>query len=373
MSLLADLLARVTYQGLKRDVPPGLKELVTKSTERSGTAKKVVLLSLFFCIAVIAGITTVSLFESLIKPVTLKNVALQPQPAKQPDNLITEQVVPARPEHPASPVPVPVKPAPAVMPAQPQPSSQPAAVNEPELVQDARPSAQESESRGNRGPRQGRIKHAVDLSRQARVEEEAEKKAATRPSGKEGDENAYLYAAKNYESGKDYPQALSNYMNALEFEPGNYIIMNNIAGIMLRMGSYAEALNYVKYALVIKKDYVPALINAGIASFKLDNAAEGEGYLTKALTLEPLNRNALLNLALMHEKAGEYDKAYSFFYKSAELKDIQGYVGLARVEERRGNKAAAARIYREILAMNNIGNEIRKMATEKLSYLEPQN
>jgi len=372
MSLLADLLSRVTYQGLKRDVPPGLKELVTESTERSGTKKKAVLLSLFFCIAVIAGIATVSLFEALIKPVTPKKTVLQPQPAKQPDKLITEQVA-ARPGPPAVSVPVPTPPAPAVMPA----PSLPPAVNKPALVQDAASSEQQSESRRNLGPRQGRTKkalrHDVDLSRQDRVEEEAEKKPAAQPPGKEGDENAYLYAAKNYESVKDYPQALSNYMKALEFEPGNYIIMNNIAGIMLRMGSYAEALNYVKYALVIKKDYVPSLINAGIASFKLDNAAEGEGYLTKALTLDPLNRNALLNLALMHEKAGEYDKAYSFFYKLAELKDIQGYVGLARVEERRGNKAAAARIYREILAMNNIGNEIRKMATEKLLYLEPQN
>ena len=78
--------------------------------------------------------------------------------------------------------------------------------------------------------------------------------------------------------------------------------MNNIAGIMIQQGFYDEAQHYAGEALNLRKDYLPSLVNMGIASIKLNDAKEAERYLSKAVAVDPSNRLALINLSLLYEK-----------------------------------------------------------------------
>ncbi|MCC6346314.1 MAG: tetratricopeptide repeat protein, partial [Nitrospirales bacterium] len=81
------------------------------------------------------------------------------------------------------------------------------------------------------------------------------------------------------------------------------------------------------------------------------------------------NRFALLNLALLHEKAKEYDKASRSFTRLLETGDLQGYLGMARIAEKKGQRAEALRLYREILSLNDLDTKTRKMINERLQAL----
>ena len=334
------------------------------STERPAILRKVVILAVLMLIAIATGFGTVYLFQSFIEPAAVKTTAALPQPGNLQSTV--------RPAPPAvqTPAPVPVStPAQKPGPAQPAPRER--------HLSKKKPVPAVAEKKSGVPAQRGQDKsYLTSVPARDDGEVAAPKKTPEQHLAENSEKrDMYIYSARASESRKDYQQTLLNYIKALEIDPdnpGNYIIMNNIAGIMLQMGRYSEALHYAGTALNIKKDYLPSLINMGIASIKLNNEADGERYLIRALTLEPSNRNALLNLAILHEKTMEYDKAYSDFYKLAQMRDIRGYLGLARVAEKKGKKQDAARIYREILSMNNIDPQIKKLADERLSLLGSQ-
>ena len=184
-----------------------------------------------------------------------------------------------------------------------------------------------------------------------------------------GDRDFYLYTARTHESRKEYQQAFYNYTRALEIDNSNYIIMNNMSSVLLHLGNSEEAIKYSKYALGIRKDYVPSLINLGIAHIMTGKLPEGEGYLAKALSIEPLNSYAIFNIGLLFEKRGDNDKAYGYFFKLSEMGDIQGHLGIARVLEKQGRGPNAARVYRDIISISGIDPNIKRLANERLLQL----
>ena len=61
--------------------------------------------------------------------------------------------------------------------------------------------------------------------------------------------DVYLFAARTHEAKGEFKQALDYYLKALELDPANYIVMNNIAGVYIRLKLYIEALSYSNKAL----------------------------------------------------------------------------------------------------------------------------
>lgn len=181
--------------------------------------------------------------------------------------------------------------------------------------------------------------------------------------------DVYLFAARTHETKNEFNQALEYYMKALELDPANHIVMNNIAGVFIRLTSYNDALFYAKKALHVKTNYVPSLINAGIAQVSLGNFSEGQGFLSRAAGIDPSNKPALFNLAVLFEKQKNYDGAYENYYKLSQMRDVDGCLGAARILERQGQNSDAARFYREILTIENTSPSIRQFANQRLSQL----
>lgn len=335
MSLLNDLLSKVKAPDKRGDVPPGLKQAVSESAKKDATRRKMITLSILVSLSVIAGIGAVYLMDTFTKPATLKRV-------KNQESGIKSQELRVR----TVPQPQPVKPMP-----------QPAKIKAPKKgggksikgtpQPELSPKPNEVDKKGDETPKQSAPNPELLALR-----------------------DVYLYTARTYESKKDYAQALSNYKKALEIEPRNYVIMNNISSLLLNLGAPEEAIRHAKNALAIKNDYVPSIINHGIASIKLGNTTEGESLFFRALGIEPSNRHALLNLGLVHEKRGEYDKANSYFLKLSEMGDVQGYMGMARIAEKQGKSGDAIRIYRDIASMSGIDPRVRKLANERLLQIE---
>ncbi|MEW6740738.1 MAG: tetratricopeptide repeat protein [Nitrospirota bacterium] len=370
MSLLADLLSKVKYksasvgEGRKTDVPPDLKRVVSSSAEKEATKKRILILSVLVLLAIVAGVGAVYLMELYIKPSAKKRIAKTTAPTQIETRPALPEVESPKPQAPATkPKPSETKP----KAAKPKPAKE-IPKQKPEQKKTPEPKIEEKKIAEEQRPEPKAEPKAENFQK------DAEKKPAIaqepQPKPQDSQKDVYLYTARTYESKKDYHQALLNYKKAIEIDPGNYIIMNNISSVLIHLGSFEESIKYAKNVLAIKKDYVPSLINIGIAYIRLNNPAEGEAYLSKALSIEPSNSYALLNLGLLYEKRGDNDKAYGYFSKLSEMGNIQGHLGIARIAEKQGKSSDAVRIYREILSMNNIDPKTRKLVNDRLLQLQ---
>jgi tetratricopeptide (TPR) repeat protein len=183
------------------------------------------------------------------------------------------------------------------------------------------------------------------------------------------DKDMNLYMARTYEMQKNYQQALIHYKKVLAMEPNNYVLMNNIASMLIHLGSYEEAIGNAQKALNVRKSYVPSLINIGVGYGCLGKHSESESYFQKVLAVEPTHHHALLNLGLLYEKQGAFDNANRCFRRLAEGEDIQGYLGLARIAEKQKKIDDAVRFYRMALSMENINPHTANMVNERLVQL----
>lgn len=194
-----------------------------------------------------------------------------------------------------------------------------------------------------------------------------EKKAAPRDRATI---DAYLFTARNAEAKGDYLLALQTYQKALEADPGNYKIMNNVASAMLHLGMYREALGVVQQIMAIKPEYVSAMVNGGIAQYRLGLLSEARQWFEKAVAIDPSHREALYNLALSQEKSGALDDALASYRRLSGGGDPRGTLGVARIMEWRQDKPEALRLYREILAMPEAGRQVKEAARERVRALD---
>lgn len=178
-----------------------------------------------------------------------------------------------------------------------------------------------------------------------------------------------LTAARSAEKRRAYSEALRLYLQALSHDYTNHALMNNAASMQLRLGDAGAALAMTDKALLRAPEYVPALINQGIARSALNNSGGAAESFARALALEPSNREAMFNLALFNEKAGKLDAATTVFQRLAANGDLQGMFGLARVYEKRAQRDEAIRVYAEITAMRDLPADARKTAAERLRQL----
>jgi tetratricopeptide (TPR) repeat protein len=75
------------------------------------------------------------------------------------------------------------------------------------------------------------------------------------------------------------------------------------------LGQYAEAGKAFGYAAAYRPDDADLQVNLALTCLKLDDIDSFEGYLTRALRLEPDNRRGLKLLADLHREVGSYTEA----------------------------------------------------------------
>lgn len=366
MSLVTDMLKKLQSGEPQGNVPPGLQRMVLESGRKRGGGKRYNTISLLVVAVLALGVVALYLPDLLGEK---KKTAKKPQVA---------QVQPPAPVASAIPVPQPeVKPAiPAV-----KPESEAKVAVAPLEKKEAKEVASRTRQTkvAMKGVAEAPAKSVAVAAKPAAAPgmpvasvppiAPQEAKQSTKVDQEALD--LLLYTARSSESRRDYRSALDNYRKALALDGDNYLVMNNMAGVLIAMGALTEATNQARQALGIRKDYVPALINLGIAQIKSGDKAAGEECLARALAVEPYNRQALLNLALLQERDHELAKSRDSFSRLAALGDVQGNLGLARVAEAEGEKPLAVRAYREASA-KDLDARTRKMVNERIVMLEGQ-
>lgn len=336
MSILARLLKKAETTQSKGDIPPGVVKAVNSAPRPGDSRRKYLLLGGATVVSVVLG-GLVVLYVKLRVPEPPKMqrrplpevVAQRPvSTARQPVELVKAPVVEGESEKKITPA-VRIRPARIAVAARRSAADAPA------------PAAPQTEKKPVAPPKDRSV---VD---------------------------ALLFSARNAESRRDYLVAVKLYQQALEVDPHNYRIMNNLAGNMLQLGMNQEALAVVNQALSVKPDYVSAMVNAGIAQSRLGQHAAARAMLTRAVSLEPGNSAALTNLGLILEKSGSDDEARSVWRRLADNGDPQGYLGLGRLAEKRGNREEALRYYRELTALPESRQRgIKEQARDRIRAIE---
>lgn len=93
-----------------------------------------------------------------------------------------------------------------------------------------------------------------------------------------------------------YDEALHAYGVALQLDPGNRNLINNISGLHMAMGRPDEALRLLERMLDADPDYVEGWLNLGITYAQLDSQAAARNAWETALRLEPDNEAARENI-----------------------------------------------------------------------------
>jgi Tfp pilus assembly protein PilF len=340
MSILANLLKKNDPRQETGQIPPGLLQSVSSAAPGKNSRRTYLVIGALAAVAIAGG--------------GLLMVYLQTRIPTSPS--LTHQVIPPQPQLAAKAVEAPVP--------QAQPSSS-RAITGP-VVAAVKPKGTSVLQASGKVVTSPRHQQAV-ASSASREAPAVERKAVVKDRASL---DAYLFAARSAEARRDYSQAMQQYRKALEADPHNYRILNNLASICLSMGMFNDALGYANRALQLKGDYVSALVNGGIAQGKLGNETGARSMLGRAVAVDSVNRMALYNLALSQERSALLDDALSSYRRLSDTGDAQGMLGMARIRERRGENQDALRLYREVTALPEAGQRVREAARERINVLD---
>ena len=104
-------------------------------------------------------------------------------------------------------------------------------------------------------------------------------------------------------------EALACYDKALLANPGNDVILNNKAVVLISLGRYKESLACSQKAITINAYETGAWINKGIALEKLGQLPEAAEALEQAVAISPYNAYARALLGIVYQKLEMYGKA----------------------------------------------------------------
>ncbi|MBY0342055.1 MAG: PEP-CTERM system TPR-repeat protein PrsT [Rhodocyclaceae bacterium] len=109
---------------------------------------------------------------------------------------------------------------------------------------------------------------------------------------------------------KDYAQAASHYRRALELQPNNPVILNDLAWMLGKSGD-AKALGYAEQAYKLAPNHPAIMDTLGVLQVEQGQVAKGTALLRKAVELAPQNGDIRLNLARALIKGGDKSGARS--------------------------------------------------------------
>ena len=347
MSILANLLKKNDPRQETGQIPPGLLQSVSSAAPRKNSRRTYLVIGAVAVAAIAGG--------------GLLMVYLQTRIPTSPS--LTRQVIPPQPQLAAKAVETPV-------PQTQQSSVRTVAATATSTLKTKAPVARQASEKPAVNPRYlqtAGTKHTAVPAVPRGGASNVERKAVVKDRASL---DAYLFAARSAESRRDYSQAMQQYRKALDADPQNYRILNNLASVCLSMGMSDDALGFANRALQLKGDYVSALVNGGIAQGRLGNESGARSMLSRAVAVAPANRLALYNLALSQERSALLDEALSSYRRLSDTGDAQGMLGMARIRERRGENQDALRLYREVTALPDAGQRVREAARERINVLD---
>ncbi len=133
-------------------------------------------------------------------------------------------------------------------------------------------------------------------------------------------------------------QAIAHYQKALEVKPDDAEAHNNLGIVLAGRGQVDQAIAHYRKALEIKPDYAEAHNTLGAALTGQGRVAEAMAHLRKALEIKPGYAEAHVNLGVALAKSERVEEAMAEYQKALEidLNLAQAHNNLGFVLARRG-------------------------------------
>ncbi|MEM7431211.1 MAG: type IV pilus biogenesis/stability protein PilW [Pseudomonadota bacterium] len=128
---------------------------------------------------------------------------------------------------------------------------------------------------------------------------------------------AHSVLALTYEQLDNIRLATESYESAVRVAPRNYDILNTYAVFLCRQGQPDEGVKYFERAVNATEndDEEITLTNAGTCMLNKPDLAAAETYFRRALEYKATYGDALINMALLKNRAEEYMSARAFFQR----------------------------------------------------------
>jgi len=144
-------------------------------------------------------------------------------------------------------------------------------------------------------------------------------------------------------------------------------VKNAIGEAYLAMKAYALAANYLDQAVSLYKNNAGAYVNLGLVSQEQGNYQKAVEYYQKALNVEPTSLLAYRQLGRSYAQLGQYEKAREFYHKALGLSDsnslsssIHVDIGLSYADESRYDEAIKS--YQTALQLDPAGYNAHLMS-----------
>ncbi|MDH7600398.1 MAG: ammonia-forming cytochrome c nitrite reductase subunit c552, partial [Sedimentisphaerales bacterium] len=147
-------------------------------------------------------------------------------------------------------------------------------------------------------------------------------------------------------------RSIDEYTRCLAAQPHRPQSQYNLANVLMDNGDYQRALRHFIYAIQLRPDYLPAIVNAALCFDQLGRPAESESMLRRAISIDPNSIPANLNLALLLGQQGRLDQAARQFQAVLEL-DPNNAIALYNLAEilRQDRPTQTLELYRRAVAL----------------------
>ncbi len=125
-------------------------------------------------------------------------------------------------------------------------------------------------------------------------------------------DNDLQIARSQYKSGQ-YDDSLKSFQKALDKDPNNASIHNDMGLALLKKELFASAEGHFAKALELDDRCAECYNNLGYLKTALNQPVEAEKYLQKSIALRPDYPDPYFNLGVMYEKNGDVGKAVEFY------------------------------------------------------------
>lgn len=149
-------------------------------------------------------------------------------------------------------------------------------------------------------------------------------------------------------------ESVKYFTHAVEMDPAEPNVHNDLGGVLLLLGRPAEALPHLEFAARAKPNGVEIQSNLGSALDAVGRHAEAMDHYQQAIDLDPKYPIARSNLAAALAEAGRFDEAAKHFSVALELRpdDAAARVGFARTLLRLGRGPEALAQFERALRTN---------------------
>ncbi len=167
-------------------------------------------------------------------------------------------------------------------------------------------------------------------------------------------------------------EALSSYRKALHLRPTYFEAAYNLGGLLLQVGRFDEAILVltVAYPLAGGERKARALYNLGLALARSERNTEATEAYESAIKFDPTHLPSRVALAgLQLQNLDNPDIAEDLYREVLDLDSSHGpaYVGLARIEQERGNQDLAEEFLRSSISMDPTYDRARRVLASLLS------